>query len=112
MKMKKLQAKKAAQDSEENYVSCSCCEVPENMLSTEENMVLEKLIELISEQLELDKNVIKETSSFTDDLGAGSLDMIDLAMSIEDEFEIELSDDKIEKIKTVGDLAKFIEEAK
>ena len=71
-------------------------------------MVLEKLIDIISEQLELDKSVVKETSSFTDDLGAGSLDMIDLAMSIEDEFEIELSDDNIGKIKTVGDLAKFI----
>ncbi len=72
-------------------------------------MVLDKLIDIISEQLELDKSVVKETSSFTDDLGAGSLDMIDLAMSIEDEFEIELSDDNISKIKTVGDLAKFIE---
>ncbi|MBR0112382.1 MAG: acyl carrier protein [Clostridia bacterium] len=72
-------------------------------------MVLEKLIDIISEQLELDKSVVKATSSFTDDLGAGSLDMIDLAMSIEDEFEIELSDDNIGKLKTVGDLAKFIE---
>lgn len=72
-------------------------------------MVLEKIIDIISEQLEIDKSVIKETSSFTDDLGAGSLDMIDLAMSIEDEFELELPDDDLDKIKTVGELAKFIE---
>ncbi len=72
-------------------------------------MVLEKIIDIICEQLELDKSVVKDGSSFTDDLGAGSLDMIDLAMSIEDEFNIELSDDVIGKIKTVGDLAEYIE---
>ncbi|MCQ2481304.1 MAG: acyl carrier protein [Clostridia bacterium] len=72
-------------------------------------MVLEKIIDIISEQLELDKSVIKENSSFTDDLGAGSLDMIDLAMSIEDEFDLELPDNDLDKIKTVGELAKFIE---
>ncbi|MBO4342700.1 MAG: acyl carrier protein [Clostridia bacterium] len=72
-------------------------------------MVLEKITDIISEQLEIDKSVIKETSSFTDDLGAGSLDMIDLAMSIEDEFGFELPDTDLDKIKTVGQLAEFIE---
>lgn len=71
-------------------------------------MVLEKIIAIISEQLEIDKSVIKENSTFTEDLGAGSLDMIDLAMSIEDEFGIELSDDALDTIKTVGDLAKYV----
>lgn len=71
-------------------------------------MVLEKIIAIISEQLEIDKSVIKENSTFTEDLGAGSLDMIDLAMSIEDEFGIELSDDALDSIKTVGDLAKYV----
>lgn len=68
----------------------------------------EKIINIISEQLEIDKSVIKETSSFAEDLGAGSLDMIDIAMSIEDESGIELSDSAIEKIKTVGDLIEYI----
>ena len=72
-------------------------------------MVLEKIISIISEQLETDKSVIKENSNLIDDLGAGSLDMIDLAMSIEDEFNLELSDDDLRKIKTVGDLAAYVE---
>ncbi len=72
-------------------------------------MVLDKIIDIISEQFELDKSVIKESSKIIDDLGAGSLDMIDLAMSIEDEFGFELPDDDLEKIKTVGDLAAFVE---
>ena len=75
-------------------------------------MELEKIIGIISEQLELDKTVIKETSSFTEDLGAGSLDMIDIAMSIEDEFGVELSDSAIDKIKTVADLVKYISDNK
>ncbi|MCQ2476213.1 MAG: acyl carrier protein [Clostridia bacterium] len=75
-------------------------------------MVLDKIIDIISEQLELDKAVVKETSLLVDDLGATSLDMIDLAMSIEDEFEMELPDDIIEKLKTVGDLANYVEENK
>ena len=72
-------------------------------------MVLEKIISIISEQLETDKSVIKESSNLIDDLGAGSLDMIDLAMSIEDEFNLELSDDDLRKINTVGDLAAYVE---
>ena len=72
-------------------------------------MVLDKIIDIISEQLELDKSVIKETSLLVDDLGAGSLDIIDLAMSIEDEFKIELPDDELDKIKTIGELAKYVE---
>ncbi len=72
-------------------------------------MVLEKIIDIISEQLEIDKAVIKANSTLVDDLGAGSLDMIDLAMSIEDEFSIELPDDELDKIKTVADLAAFVE---
>ena len=73
-------------------------------------MVLEKIKKIISEQLEVDQSIISETSSITGDLGADSLDLVDLAMSIEDEFDIELSDEALEKIKTVGDLAVYIED--
>ncbi len=73
-------------------------------------MVFDKLKEIISEQLEVDQSIISETSSVTGDLGADSLDLVDLAMSIEDEFDIELSDEALDKIKTVGDLVAYIEE--
>ena len=73
-------------------------------------MVLEKLTKIISEQLEVDQSIISESSTITGDLGADSLDLVDLAMSIEDEFDIELSDEVLDKIKTVGDLAAYIEE--
>lgn len=73
-------------------------------------MVFEKIKKIISEQLEVDQSIISETSTITGDLSADSLDLVDLAMSIEDEFDIELSDEALEKIKTVGDLAVYIED--
>lgn len=73
-------------------------------------MVFEKIKKVISEQLEVDESIISEGSSITGDLGADSLDLVDLAMSIEDEFDIELSDDALEKIKTVSDLVAYIED--
>ena len=73
-------------------------------------MVLEKIKKIISEQLEVDQSIISEGSTTTGDLGADSLDLVDLAMSIEDEFDIELFDEALEKIKTVGDLAVYIED--
>lgn len=73
-------------------------------------MVFEKIKKIISEQLEVDQSIISEGSSITGDLGADSLDLVDLAMSIEDEFDIELSDEALEKIKTVGDLVNYIED--
>lgn len=73
-------------------------------------MVFEKLKKIISEQLEIDQSIITENASIIGDLGADSLDLIDLAMSIEDEYEIEMSDDALEQIKTVGDLVEYIED--
>ena len=73
-------------------------------------MVFEKIKKIISEQLEVDQSIISECASITGDLGADSLDLVDLAMSIEDEFDIELSDEALEKIKTVGDLVSYIED--
>ena len=73
-------------------------------------MVFEKIKKIISEQLEVDQNIVTENASITGDLGADSLDLVDLAMSIEDEFDIELSDEALDKIKTVGDLVAYIEE--
>ncbi len=73
-------------------------------------MVFEKIKKIISEQLEVDQSIITDGASITGDLGADSLDLVDLAMSIEDEFDIELSDDALEKIKTVSDLVSYIED--
>ena len=73
-------------------------------------MVFEKVKKIISEQLEVDQSIISEGSTISGDLGADSLDLVDLAMSIEDEFDLELSDSTLESIKTVGDLVRYIEE--
>ena len=73
-------------------------------------MVFDKVKKIFSEQLEVDESIITPEASITSDLVADSLDLIDLAMSIEDEFEIELSDDAIEHIKTVGDMVSYIED--
>ncbi|MBR2868082.1 MAG: acyl carrier protein [Clostridia bacterium] len=73
-------------------------------------MVFEKIKKIITEQLEVDQSIITDNASITGDLGADSLDLVDLAMSIEDEFDIELSDDALEKIKTVSDLVAYIED--
>ena len=75
-------------------------------------MVFEKLRALIAEQLELDESEITMESELIDDLGADSLDVVDLVRTIEDEFEIEVPDEAIENMRTVGDAVKFIEENK
>ncbi|MDD6807506.1 MAG: acyl carrier protein [Oscillospiraceae bacterium] len=75
-------------------------------------MVFEKIRGIIAEQLEIDADSITMESSLIDDLGADSLDIVDLIMSIEDEFEVEVMDEDIEGMKTVGDAVKYIEEKK
>ena len=73
--------------------------------------ILEKVRDLIADQLDVaDKDSITEGSSITDDLGADSLDVVDLVMAPEDEFGIEIPEDEVENIKTVGDIIKYIED--
>ena len=62
------------------------------------------------EQFEIDEDDITLNSDIVDDLGADSLDFVDLVMSIEDEFEIEVPDEAIEEIRTVDDAVKYIED--
>ena len=71
-------------------------------------MVFDKVKKIIVDQLDVEEDKVTEAASITDDLGADSLDVVDLVMSFEEEFEI--PDDQVEKIKTVGDIVKFIEE--
>ncbi len=73
-------------------------------------MIFEKVKKLIVDQLDVDEDKVTADASITDDLGADSLDVVDLVMSFEEEFDIEIPDDQVEKIKTVGDIVKFIEE--
>lgn len=73
-------------------------------------MVFEKVKAILSEQFDAEEDSITLDTSIVDDLGADSLDVVDLLMSIEDEFEIEIPDTEIDNIKTVGELVKYIED--
>ena len=70
----------------------------------------QKVIEIVSKQLNVAKEKIAKTSSFINDLGADSLDTVELVMGIEDSFDLSIPDDAAEKIQTVGDAIKYIEE--
>ncbi|MBQ6752441.1 MAG: acyl carrier protein [Clostridia bacterium] len=72
-------------------------------------MIFEKVRAMIAEQLEIDEDSITMESALIEDLGADSLDVVDLVMSIEDEFEIEVPDEAIENMRTIGDAVRFIE---
>ena len=72
-------------------------------------MVLEKVKAILAEQFDVEEDKITVDTDLQEDLGADSLDVVDLLMSIEDEFEVEVPDDEIENIKTVDDLVKYIE---
>ncbi len=74
-------------------------------------MVFEKVKAILAAQLDIDEDNITLDSLIGDDLGADSLDVVDMVMSLEDEFDIEIPDEAIEGIRTVGDISKFIEES-
>lgn len=73
-------------------------------------MVFDKIKEILVEQLEIEADAITLESLLVDDLGADSLDAIDIIMSVEDEFKVEVPDEIIEKIETVGDIVNYIED--
>lgn len=73
-------------------------------------MVFEKIRQILCDQLDLEEESVTMNSNITEDLGADSLDIVDLIMSIEEEFDLEFKDDQIDKIKTVGDIVSFIED--
>lgn len=72
-------------------------------------MVLEKVKAILAEQFDVEEEKITAETDLQEDLGADSLDVVDLLMSIEDEFDIEIPDEEIENIKTVGALVSYIE---
>ncbi|MCI8349935.1 MAG: acyl carrier protein [Oscillospiraceae bacterium] len=73
-------------------------------------MVFEKVKDILVDQLDVDEDKVKADSSITDDLGADSLDVVDLVMSLEEEFDVEVPDEEVENMKTVGDIVKYIED--
>ena len=78
----------------------------------EENEIFEKVKKIVEEQLGVDSENIKMESTFVDDLSADSLDIVELVMGIEEEFEIEIPDNDAEKIVTVGDVVEYIKNKK
>ena len=70
----------------------------------------ERLKKIVVEHLGVDADKVTENASFIDDLGADSLDNVELVMAFEEEFDIEIPDDAAEHIQTVGDAVKFIAE--
>lgn len=70
---------------------------------------LNRIKKIVLEQLNAEESAITESASFIDDLGADSLDIVELVMALEDEFGIDIPDEEAEKLKTVGDAIKYIE---
>lgn len=72
-------------------------------------MVFEKVQKILADQFEVEEDAITLDTKLEEDLGADSLDSIDLIMSLEDEFEMEVPDDVVENIKTVANIVDYIE---
>ena len=72
-------------------------------------MVFDKLKEIIMDQLDVEEDEVTMDANIQEDLGADSLDIVDLVMSVEEEFDLKIEDEDVEKIKTVGDIVSFIE---
>ncbi|MBM3998482.1 MAG: acyl carrier protein [Planctomycetes bacterium] len=70
----------------------------------------ERVVDIVAEQLGVDKEKVKRETSFVNDLGADSLDQVELVMELEEEFDLDIPDDAAEKIQTVGQAIEFIEQ--
>ncbi len=70
--------------------------------------VLERVTKIVVDRLGVDESEVKPEAKFKDDLGADSLDVVELVMELEDEFDMEISDEDAEKIETVGDAVNYI----
>jgi acyl carrier protein len=71
--------------------------------------VEQKVIEIVCEHLAVNKEQVTRSTNFIEDIGADSLDIVELIMELEEEFDIQIPDDQAEKIKTVGEAIDFIE---
>lgn len=73
-------------------------------------MTFEKIRAIIADKLSIDENEIEMESSFIEDLGADSLDIVELIMALEDEFDLEISDEDAENITTVSDVVEYVKQ--
>ena len=73
------------------------------------NIIIEKIKEILAEQLDADPEEMTMDTKIAEDLEADSLDVVELLMSIEDEFEVEIPDEEIENLKTIGDVVEYIQ---
>ena len=71
-------------------------------------MIFEKITEILAEQLAADQNTMTMETKIAAELGADSLDLVDLLMSIEDEFGVEIPDEEVENLHTIGDVVNYI----
>lgn len=72
----------------------------------------ERVRQMVADQLHIDLSKVQKTASFIEDLGADSLDIVELVMTMEEEFDVQIPDEDGEKIKTVGDAISYIAERK
>ena len=79
------------------------------MAGDKQKEIVEKVKQIISEQLGVEEAEVTPSASFTDDLGADSLDQVELVMALEENFDIEIPDDAAEKIRTVQDAIDYID---
>lgn len=73
-------------------------------------MELEQVKKILAEQFSMSEDDINMNTSFVEDIGADSLDLVELVMALEQEFDLEIDDDEVEKIKTVGDAVRYIKD--
>lgn len=78
------------------------------MSSMSKEEILAKLKPIVAEQLGVDESEVKEDASFTEDLNADSLDLVELIMSLEEQYKLQISDEDAEKITTVGEAVDYI----
>ena len=71
-------------------------------------MIFEKITEILAEQLSADQDIMTMETKIAEQLGADSLDLVDLLMSIEDEFGVEIPDEEVENLHTIGDVVNYI----
>ncbi|MGN0632072.1 MAG: acyl carrier protein [Ruminococcus sp.] len=72
-------------------------------------MTFDKIKDLIVDQLDVEESKVTMDTNIQDDLGADSLDIVDLIMAVEDEFEVKIEDEEVENLKTVGDIVNYID---
>jgi acyl carrier protein len=73
-----------------------------------DDQIRSKVIDIVCEHLAVDKAKVTDTTSFIEDIGADSLDIVELVMELEEEFDVQIPDDQAEKIKTVGMAVEYI----